>query len=99
LPKCEFSRLALADLKAISRYTIQEWGAEQAIRYMDAIQECIRELAKSPLMGRACDKVETGYRRMEHGRHVIFYRRKEDGIFLGRVLHQRMLPRRHVVES
>jgi len=50
-------------------------------------------------MGRACDKVETGYRRMEHGRHVIFYRRKEDGIFLGRVLHQRMLPRRHVVES
>jgi toxin ParE1/3/4 len=98
LPKCEFSRLALADLKAISRYTIQEWGAEQAVRYMDAMQACIREPAKSPLLGRACDRVETGYRRIEQGRHVIFYRRKDDGIFVGRILHQRMLPAKHVLE-
>jgi toxin ParE1/3/4 len=98
LPKCEFSRLALADLKAISRYTVQEWGAEQAIRYLEAIQECIRGVAKSPLLGRACDRVETGYRRIEQGRHVIFYRRTADGIFVGRVLHQRMLPAKHVLE-
>jgi toxin ParE1/3/4 len=98
LPKCEFSRLALADLKSISRHPVQQWGADQAIRYLDAIQERIREVAESPLMGRTCDGIEPGYRRIEQGGHVIFYRLKDGGIFVGRVLHQRMLPRKHILE-
>lgn len=68
------------------------------MRYLGEIQARIREVAESPLMGRACDTIETGYRRIEQGRHVIFYRRKLDGIFVGRVLHQRMLPGKYVLE-
>jgi toxin ParE1/3/4 len=98
LPKCDFSRFALADLKAISRYTIRKWGADQAIRYLDEIQECVGKVAESPLMGRACDRIKIGYRRIEQGQHVILYRRQPDGIVVGRILHQRMLPRRHVIE-
>jgi len=45
----------------------------------------------------ACDNVRRGLRRMEHGRHVIFYRRDTRDIIVTRVLHQRMLPDRHAV--
>jgi plasmid stabilization system protein ParE len=31
-------------------------------------------------------------RRMEFGRHVLFYRIDGGGIFVSRILHQRMLP-------
>jgi plasmid stabilization system protein ParE len=31
---------------------------------------------------------------MEHGRHVVFYRRAAEGIVVSRILHQRMLPER-----
>jgi plasmid stabilization system protein ParE len=33
---------------------------------------------------------------LEHGKHVIFYRQQDnDGILVSRILHQRMLPKRH----
>jgi plasmid stabilization system protein ParE len=35
--------------------------------------------------------------RVEHGRHVVFYRRKEYGIRIIRVLHQSMLPDKHLL--
>lgn len=85
-------------MKAISRYTIRNWGADQAMRYLDDIQECVRNVAESPLMGRACDGIKIGYRRVEQGRHVILYRRQPDGIVVARILHQRMLPRSNVIE-
>jgi len=36
--------------------------------------------------------IRAGLRRMEHGSHVIFYRWLPEGIFIVRVLHERMLP-------
>ena len=47
-------------------------------------------------LGRCSDDVRPGLRRMECGKHVMFYRlRKADGILVVRILHQRMLPERH----
>jgi plasmid stabilization system protein ParE len=31
-------------------------------------------------------------RRLEYGRHVVFYRVEANGIVISRILHQRMLP-------
>lgn len=36
---------------------------------------------------------------MEHEKHVIFYRMDNGGIFISRILHQRMLPARHLMED
>jgi hypothetical protein len=33
-----------------------------------------------------------GLRRMEQGRHVVFYRAEPGDILISRILHQRMLP-------
>lgn len=94
----EFSRLALVDLKAISRYTILKWGADQALRYVAEIQECVRSIAESPRIGRLCNAVKPECRCIEQGRHVIFYRQRSETVVISRILHQRMLPKRHVIE-
>lgn len=98
MPKAEFSRLALADLKAISRYTTQKWSADQAFRYIAEIQKCVEQIADSPLIGRAYDAIRPDRRYIEQGRHVIFYRQRGKAIVVSRVLHQRMLPKRHLIE-
>ena len=95
MPQYRFSRLARLDLIEIADYTGETWGLEQAERYMDSLDDCFKQLAQSPGIGRACDRIRIGYRRMEHKSHVVIYRVEKDGIFISRILHQRMLPSRH----
>jgi toxin ParE1/3/4 len=92
MSKYRLSRLAEADLMDIGTYSLNKWGEDQTIRYIDALEACCRLLADNPQLGRACDQIRPGLRRMEHGRHVIFYRIERRGISVSRILHQRMLP-------
>lgn len=94
-----FSLRAEADLVNIARYTLERWGEDQTIRYIDDLEACCRQLADAPDLGRPCDDVRPGLRRIERGRHVIFYRLRPDGILVSRILHQRMLPERHPIEE
>lgn len=50
-------------------------------------------------MGRACDEIRSGLRRMKCLQRVIFYLQEADGILVSRVLHQRMLPRLHEIDD
>ena len=90
-----FSRRAEADLLSIGAYTVRRWGEDQAIRYIDDLEGCCKMLADNPALGRGCDDVRPGLRRMEHGRHIVFYREDDRGILVSRILHQRMLPEGH----
>ncbi|MBZ5607757.1 MAG: type II toxin-antitoxin system RelE/ParE family toxin [Acidobacteriia bacterium] len=87
-----FSRLAERDLLGIAEYTLRTWGAGQAVIYLDELEACCRSLADHPALDRACDDIRPGLRRIEHGRHVVFYREKAGGILISRILHLRMLP-------
>lgn len=98
MPKAEFSSLALSDLKGISRYTVRIWGADQATRYVDEIQACIQQIAEQPSMGRKCSALKSGYHSLEQGRHVIFYYQRAGTVIFSRILHQRMLPKKHRLE-
>ena len=89
------SALAELDLADIVDYTVDVWGEEQAERYLDSLVACFFRIAQMPELGRACSAVHPGFRRIEPGKHVIFYRPEERGIFIGRILHQSMLPSRH----
>jgi len=91
-----FSRLAETDLLNIASFTIQNWGQTQADRYLDDLEACCRQLADTPGLGRSCDNVRPGLHRMECGRHVILYRQEKGGILISRILHQRMLPEKHM---
>ena len=90
-----FSKLAESDLQAILDYTVDTWGGEQAEIYLDGLVDCFKRIAKTPLLGRGCDELRPGVRRIEYEKHVVFYRRTKTGIRIVRVLHQRMLPNRH----
>jgi toxin ParE1/3/4 len=94
-----FSQRAEADLKEIAAYTLRQWGEAQIMRYLDGLEACCQTLAANPAMGRACDDVRAGLRRMEHGRHVVFYRQEAGGILVLRILHRRMLPEKHAMEE
>jgi toxin ParE1/3/4 len=74
MAKFRLSRLAEADLVDIGTYSLDKWGEGQTIRYIDALEACCGQLGDNPELGRACDQIRSGLRRMEHGRHVIFYR-------------------------
>jgi toxin ParE1/3/4 len=94
-----FSRLAEADLRSIGDYTFRTWGEAQADRYMTELEDCCKRLARNPGLGRLCDYVRPGLRRMERGRHVVFYRQEPGGILIVRLLHQSMLPERHAIDD
>jgi toxin ParE1/3/4 len=94
-----FSRRAEADLLSIGDYTLRTWGRAQAARYIGALEVCCQMLADNPALGRLCDDVRHGLRRLEHGKHVVFYRQERGGVLVSRILHQRMLPDRHAIDD
>jgi len=56
-------------------------------------------LARNPPLGRPCEDIRPGLRRFEHGKQVLFYHQEPRGILISRILHQRMLPERHAMDS
>ncbi|HMD15345.1 MAG TPA: type II toxin-antitoxin system RelE/ParE family toxin [Terriglobales bacterium] len=97
--KFRFSRRAETDLLSIADYTLRKWGKAQAARYLGELEACCQTLAGNPALGRVCDDVRPGFRRHEHGRHVLFYREERDGILISRILPQRMLPEKHAIDD
>ena len=81
---------AARDLAGIWRYTLGEWGIEQAHRYTDEIAAAFAQLTTNPQLGTTCDYIRKGYRRSQVGRHMIYFRITEYGIAVIRVLHERM---------
>jgi toxin ParE1/3/4 len=99
LPAYQLSKLARLDLMDIADYTVDTWGPEQTQRYLDGLEACFNRLVKTPLIGRPCNQICMGYRRIEHEKHVILYRTNHEGIFISRVLHQKMLPSLHLIDD
>jgi toxin ParE1/3/4 len=91
-----FTRRAEADFLDIGEYSRRTWGDEQCARYLGQLEDCCQRLADHRTLGRPCDKLGPGVRRGEQGRHVVFYRREGDDILVLRILHERMLPKRHL---
>ena len=99
MAKFRFSRRAETDLLHIGEYTLHKWGEAQTACYIDDLEVCCQTLADNPALGRLCCDVRPGLRRHEHGKHVVFYRQEPEGILVSRILHQRMLPERHILDD
>ena len=82
-------------MEAVWHYSLQEWGADQADRYIDDLTTAFELLADSPKAGLHCENIRPGYRKYPVVRHVVYYREIGDGIEIIRVLHDRMLASRH----
>jgi plasmid stabilization system protein ParE len=58
----------------------------------------MRWLGTNAKKGTPCDDLSPGYWRFREGRHVIFYRLSVRTVDVIRILHERMLPRRHLAD-
>jgi hypothetical protein len=53
-------------------------------------------VAADPRRWRSCDHIRSGYFKYSAGSHVLFFRRRESGIVVIRILHQSMDFERHL---
>lgn len=83
-------------MEEIDDYTVDRWGEAQAVRYLDQLQSCCGRVARNPLLGRQCSKILPGLRRLEQGKHVIFYSQRDSGVYIWRILHESMVPSIHL---
>ena len=91
--RVRFSNAAVQDLVEIDSFTLRTWRSDQADKYLAQFQEFFAKLGLAPRMGRPCAQVRPDLRRVELGRHVVFYPLKAEEIVVSRILHQGMLPR------
>ncbi len=90
MPRYDFTRQALDDLREIARYTRETWGRKQARLYREELELGIQKLALAPGVGRVRADVAPSVRSFPIARHVAFYREGEDGITVLRLLHPSM---------
>jgi len=88
--KLSITPKAETDLTGIWLYTCEEWGADQADRYLDQLEAGMKQLLGYPLLGADYAYVLTGYRRLQVEHHAVFYRVLQSEVFVVRVLHEDM---------
>jgi toxin ParE1/3/4 len=71
---------AVCDLKEIGRYTQNHWGQEQRNRYLALLDVAFHQLASNPGKGKDCSNVKNGYRKLNVGSHIVFYRQINSGM-------------------
>jgi toxin ParE1/3/4 len=81
---------AEADVAGILSYTLDHWGAEQAERYAEQLETCLRDLAARRNSGKIVSDDLDGVlcRRCEH--HYVFYTEAEDALTVLAALHETM---------
>lgn len=88
--KLNITPKAESDLIGIWMYTCEEWGVEQADKYLDRLETGMKQLINHPPLGTNYDHVLPGYRRVQVEHHAVFYQMLEPEIIVVRVLHEDM---------
>ena len=87
---------AKTDLSRIWDYTFEEWGVDQADKYVRELWAAIQEQANDHTTSADISDVRPGYRKFRSGSHVIFFKLTGEGIDVIRILHQKMDFDRHL---
>lgn len=90
------TRDAQQNLRDIRRYTVNTWGQPQSKTYLEGMQDAIRLLAEFPGQGLARQDVDDGVFSFPYGSHMLYYRLEKQQLVVFGVLHQRMVPERHL---
>ena len=79
------------DLKQIAKYTVREWGEEQALTYKRKLDACFNQIGKGEIVQRTFTAKLPGLLVRRCEKHFIFYfkKEKEPAVILN-ILHERM---------
>jgi toxin ParE1/3/4 len=84
------------DLFEIGIYTWTEWGEAQFAKYMALLRDTREDIIpRKYRLARSVPK-RPGLLRWRCERHVIYFRKADDGFEIVRILHDRMLPSAHL---
>lgn len=78
------------DLEDIWNYTVKRWGIEQAVKYIDELDEAFGILAGSPHICRERPEFDPPVHIHHHKKHLVIYMMEDSSIFILRVLHENM---------
>ncbi len=78
------------DLEDIWHYTAKKWGVEQAMQYVDALDEAFQFLADNPLAARERFEFSPAVRIHPFKKHLIIYIGNENAVTIIRLLHAQM---------
>lgn len=88
---------AKVDLSQVWDYTCDEWGTEQAEKYIREIWAAIEEQSSDLTKSVDISDVRKGYRKVRSGSHVIFFKATKGGnLDVVRILHLKMDFDRHL---
>ncbi|MFV1998678.1 MAG: type II toxin-antitoxin system RelE/ParE family toxin [Acidiferrobacterales bacterium] len=87
---CSLRQQAQDDLESIWVYSNQEWGAEQADKYIRSLLSRFTWLSENPQLGKQRAEIKPGYYCFPEGMHLIFYKIARDGIEIIGIPHQSM---------
>ncbi|MFM2372702.1 MAG: hypothetical protein RIS85_2424 [Pseudomonadota bacterium] len=90
-----FSPAAQADIGNIWDYSAEDWGADQADLYIDAIRDTCEALASGTRHARASD-ARPGYLKCALNAHMIYFRTCETRVEVIRILHGKQDVQRHL---
>ena len=95
------SKFAERDLAEILRYTIQTWGMEQGVAYLQLLTAAKNQIVNNPVLpgSKTRDDLANGCRAFRVAKHLIFYRVSEDSVEIARILHESMDFSRHIGEE
>lgn len=98
MSKYVLSKRADEDLKQVVLRSLVDFGEIQTEQYIAGLEELLQLLVDNPEIGNAFIHEKTGrtYLRHRYMSHSLYYRRREDGIFVVRILHTKMLPKKHL---
>ena len=81
------SETADKDLEDIFDYTVDEFGFEQAEKYLLEIEGVFQNLILNPQLGKKRNEIKQDLYSLPKDNHIIFYRVLENHIRIVRVLH------------
>jgi toxin ParE1/3/4 len=88
--RLKFRTAASADMRRVSAKTRARWGDAQAAAYSANLRDDITSLCAFPLRLPESEGRHPGLRRMNSGRHAVFFLASSDLIEVVRVLHSAM---------
>jgi len=91
-----YTQAAENDLFEIGVYAWTEWGEEQFVKYVALLRETCEDIIPRKHRLARSVPMRPELIRWRCERHVIYFRKVEDGFEIVRMLHDRMLPSKHL---